>query len=94
MHKFNAQELKEHAEKCYAFYHTDLGAPHGAVWIINPRDFHYLKHEFDQDKRDVTPLPQLRGIDAIVAHVWRRPPIIAMNIKDIEFLTEDLENEQ
>lgn len=92
--KYTATQLQAHAEKAYEFYMTELGAPEGAVWIINPRDYHFLKSVFDNNKRDVSPMPQLRGIDAVCAHVWRRPPMIAMNIDAIEFLSEEPENEQ
>lgn len=93
MKKLDLVELKIHAEKAYAFYKTELGAPEGAIWIINPRDFHYLKREFDGRNLEVTPMPQLLKLDAVVAHVWRKPPIIAMNIDAIEFLQEESEDD-
>ena len=86
--RMTKEDIKIHAEKAYSLYHELIGAPEDACWIINPRDYHYLKAELDEGKRDASPIPQLLGLDAVVAHVWRKPPIIVMNIQAIDFLEE------
>ena len=91
--RMTTEELKSHAEKAFKFYQIELGAPEGAYWLVSPRDFHVLLEAFQEDKKKSLTsgeFPTLLGVPAVVAYVWRKPPVIFMNVRDVDF---DLENE-
>lgn len=86
------EELKTHAQNAFKFYQIDLGAPDGAYWLMNPRDYHILAEAFKEKKTFIQEeeFPTILKVPVVTAYVWRKPPIIFMNINDVDF---DLENE-
>ena len=86
--KLTSQELIKHTRNAFEFYQIELSAPAAAFWIIHPRDYHFLKSEFKEKTVQAKDMPELLGVTAIVAHIWRKPPIIAMNIEDLDFTDE------
>ena len=84
--RIHLAELLAHAQKTLELHKTHIGDKENGFWLIHPRDFHFLKSELDQDKLLVGDKPSLAGIEAVLCHSWRKPPIIAMNISEIQFL--------
>lgn len=88
MTRLSLENLLIHAQKALKVYLGEVSNLENAFWVINPRDFHYLKSELDQEKYRAGDVPNLAGLPALVAHGWRKPPIIAMNIDEIEFIND------
>ena len=91
--KLKYDELVKHTKKTYDFYENECGKPEDAFWLIHPRDYHYLKHELEKSVPKIIPAPQLLGVEAILAHIWRKPPIIAINIKTVDFFKETIDDD-
>lgn len=82
--KPNLEELVKHTRKVYNFYQHEINNSPEVFWIINPRDYHFLKNEFKEKPDNSTTMPMLLEIPAVVAYVWRKLPIIAMNVQLIQ----------
>lgn len=80
----NKEDLKHHIETARKVYLQELGAPEGAIWIMHPRDYHMAGSMFPIDKIQTKELPVFLDLPCVIAHVWRRPPIIALNTKIIK----------
>lgn len=87
--RMSYENLIVHAKKAIQVYKNEIGAVKKAFWVINPRDFHYLKSELDHEKYFAGDAPNLAGIRAVIAHQWRKPPIIAININELDFVDAD-----
>lgn len=86
--KLDREQLKEHALEAINVYQVMLGSPQDAFWIIHPRDYHILKDLFPSTSKGTPEYPEILNLPAITAYVWRKPPIIAVNIDDVESLLQ------
>ena len=84
--RLTVTQLLRHAQDAIELHKKNIADKENGFWLIHPRDFHFLKRELDNDKFLAGDKPTLAGIEAVLCHSWRKPPIIAMNIGDIQFL--------
>lgn len=81
--KIDMLEMSQHVEKLYNEYRNHGDRKH-LLWVMHPRQYHYLKDRFRESKIQTGDFPEILKIPAVVTHVWRQYPVIVLQMQNPE----------